>query len=60
MSLSYGVSCGYDVIEVPSYPSVTESLSIGGTNIMFIIEQEPDVCFIGKNSFISLHNLYHF
>ena len=49
MSLHYGVPFGYDMIEIPSYPPVSESTNFTSNTLKFTIEQEPDVCFVGKN-----------
>ena len=54
MSLHYGAPYGYDMVEFPSYPSISESTNFASNTFKFTIEQEPDVCFVGKNSYIAL------
>ena len=54
MSLHYGAPYGFDMIEIPSYPSISEATTIASNTYKFTIEQEPDVCFVGKNSYITI------
>ena len=53
-TLHYGDPCGWDMIEIPSYPSISESTTLASNTFKFTIEQEPDVCFVGKNSYITI------
>ena len=54
MSLHYGAPYGYDMVEIPSYPPVSESTNFASNTFKFTIEQEPDTCFVGKNCYIAL------
>ena len=54
MSLEYGIPYGYDMVEIPSSPSVNANTNFGGNNVKFTIEQSQDTCYVGKNSYISI------
>ena len=54
MSLHYGSDCiGYDMLEIPSNPSISSSVTFNG-DITFSIQQPGEECFIvPKKSYIS-------
>ena len=54
MSLSYGTPYGWDIVEIPSYPNISQSSTFGGNNVKFTVEQEPSYCYNGKNCYISV------
>ncbi len=55
MSVSYNAIYGSDLLEVPSIPTVSSSMSskMGGTNVKFTIEQPDDIVYNGKNSYLT-------
>ena len=54
MSLSYGSAIGYDMLEIPSNPSISSSSNFNG-DITFQIDQPSEQCYIvGKQSYLSL------
>ena len=55
MAVSYNAVYGSDMLEVPSIPTVSSSMStnIGGSNVRFTIEQPEDIVYNGKNSYLT-------
>ena len=52
-SIPYSAVYGWDLLEVPSCPSVSSSTNIGGNNIKFTIEQGEDIVYNGKNCYLT-------
>ena len=52
-SIPYSAVYGWDLLEVPSSPSVSSSTNIGGNNIKFTIEQGEDIVYNGKNCYLT-------
>ena len=52
-SIPYSAVYGWDLLEVPSNPSVSSSTNIGGNNIKFVIEQGEDIVYNGKNCYLT-------
>ena len=52
-SIPYSAVYGWDLLEVPSCPSVRYSTNIGGNNIKFTIEQGEDIVYNGKNCYLT-------
>ena len=52
-SIPYSAVYGWDLLEVPSNPSVSSSTNIGGNNIKFTIEQGEDIVYNGKNCYLT-------
>ena len=53
-SIPYKAVYGWDMLEVPSNPSVSSSTNIGGNNIKFTIEQGEDIVYNGKNCYLTV------
>ena len=55
MAVSYNAVYGSDMLEVPSIPTVSSSMStnIGGSNVRFTIEHPEDIVYNGKNSYLT-------
>ena len=53
MSIPYNAVYGWDLVEVPSNPSVSSSTNLGGNNIKFVIEQGEDIVYNGKNCYLT-------
>ena len=54
MAIPLNAPYGYDMVEIPSNPSVSSSTNFGGANVKFTIEQPENVCYNGKQSYGSL------
>ena len=54
MSVPYNAVYGWDMLEVPSNPSVSSSTNMGGNNIKFTIEQPEDIVYNGKNCYLTV------
>ena len=52
-SIPYSAVYGWDLVEIPSNPSVSSSTNIGGNNIKFTIEQGEDIVDNGKNCYLT-------
>ena len=51
-SIPYNAVYGWDLVEIPSNPSVSSSTNLGGNNIKFVIEQGEDIVYNGKNCYV--------
>ena len=54
MAVNINAPYGYDMLEVPSVPSVSSSTNIGGNNIRFVCESSENTVFNGKNSYLAV------
>ena len=52
-SIPYSAVYGWDLVEIPSNPSVSSSTNLGGNNIKFVIEQGEDIVYNGKNCYLT-------
>ena len=54
MAVAFDAPYGYDLVEIPSNPSVSSSTNIGGNNIRFVIDQSENYVYNTKNSYLSI------